>query len=77
MRESGFFTFEVNKSANKIQITNAVEKIFGVNVVDCKVLNTKPKRKMLRTKRGYGVTSSYKKALVRLKKGQTISEIEV
>lgn len=77
LREDNYFIFKVRKDANKIQIKKAVESIYDVKVEDCKIINVKPKRKMLRTRRGYGKTVSVKKAMVKLQKGQTIAELEV
>lgn len=76
LKEGGYYTFKVNKDANKLMISQAVEAIYKVKVIDCKVLRTKPKVKMLRTRRGFGKTATIKKAMVRLEKGQTIPELE-
>ena len=43
--EKGIYTFKVAKSANKIQIKDAVEKTFGVKVASVNTLNTKSKSK--------------------------------
>lgn len=77
LKEQGFYSFIVNRSANKIQVKKAVENLFKVNVLDCKVVNVKPKFKALRTTRGYGKTNNYKKALVKLAKDQKIGELDV
>ena len=69
--EKGIYTFKVAKSANKIQIKDAVEKTFGVKVASVNTLNTKTKSK--RVGRYVGTTKSYKKAIVTLKDGETIN----
>jgi large subunit ribosomal protein L23 len=68
------YVFEVDRSANKIDIKKAVEKMFEVNVISVRTTVVKPKMKMRITKRGvvHGKSPSYKKAYVTLKVGQTI-----
>lgn len=39
------FTFEVDRSANKVEIRNAVERLFSVTVEEVATLNMKPKMK--------------------------------
>ncbi len=69
--EKGIYTFKVAKSANKIQIKEAIEKAFGVKVANVNTLNTKSKKK--RVGRYTGTTKTYKKAIVTLKSGETIN----
>ena len=64
------YTFEVAKSANKIEIAKAVEEIFGVKVVRVNTLTVKPKTKRVRYVAGK--TRSWKKAIVTLAEGDTI-----
>ncbi|MBP2071968.1 large subunit ribosomal protein L23 [Thermoanaerobacterium butyriciformans] len=59
------YTFIVNKNANKIQIKQAVEELFGVDVEKVYTMNYIGKLK--RVGRNVGRTSSYKKAIVKLK----------
>jgi len=70
----GKFGFIVAKSANKLQIKAAVEKMYGVNVVDVNTTIYGGKSKSRFTKAGIisGKTNSFKKAVVTLAKGQTI-----
>ncbi|MBK5244105.1 MAG: 50S ribosomal protein L23 [Eubacteriaceae bacterium] len=58
------FTFKVDKRANKIEIKNAVEVIFGVKVEKVSTMNMKGKLK--RTGRFVGRRSDWKKAIVKL-----------
>lgn len=58
----GKYTFEVNKKATKIDIRNAVEKLFGVKVLDVKTISVKGKEK--RQGVHSGKTSDWKKAIV-------------
>jgi len=58
------------KDANKYQIKDAVEEIFGVKVVRVNTLTVKPKTKRVRYVAGK--TRSWKKAIVTLAEGDTI-----
>ena len=66
--------FEVDKSANKIEIRRAVEKLFGVKVVDVRVANRQGKWK--RMGRFVGQRKDWKKAYVRLAPDQKIEFFE-
>ena len=69
-KENGKYTFKVNPRANKIEIKNAIEKIFNVKVTSIRTLNVKPKKR--RVGRYTGLTNRKKKAIVTLAEGQTI-----
>ncbi len=58
------YVFQVAKEANKTEVRQAVEKIFGVNVAKVNILNVSGKTK--RMGRYVGKTASYKKAVVSL-----------
>lgn len=62
--------FEVHPDANKFQIRDAVESIYGVKVLDVRTLVTHGKLK--RRGSSIGRRPNCKKALVTLKKGETI-----
>lgn len=63
-------TFVVNKIANRKEIKQAVEKIFKVTVKDIRTLSMPGK---VKTVRGHkGMRSGYKKAIIRLKRGDKI-----
>lgn len=73
MRE-GRFTFEVDLHANKVEIRKAVEEIWPVNVV---AVNTAIVRgKVRRQGSSVGQRPDWKKAIVTLREGQTISAFE-
>ena len=74
LREEGKYIFKVNPKATKIQIKEAVRRLFNVKVVDCTVMNVNGKPKRLRYKAG--MTSSWKKAIVKLAEGVTIKIFE-
>ncbi len=71
---SNRFGFVVAKHANKIQIKQAVEDMYGVKVDDVNTMNYKGKAKSRYTKTGYisGRTPAFKKAVITLAKGETI-----
>ena len=69
-REAGKFTFKVDPKANKIEIKEAIEKLFNVKVTAIRTINVKPKKR--RVGRYTGLTNRTKKAIVTLAEGQTI-----
>ena len=70
----GRYGFMVDKKANKIEIKQAVEKVYGVTVEAVKTMNYYGKQKSRFTKTGVieGRKNSQKKAIVYLKQGDTI-----
>jgi len=68
----GKYVFMVSKSANKIQVRNAVEKVYDVKVTAVNIVNVRGKERNFG--RTSGRTSAWKKAVVTLKKGQIIGE---
>jgi len=66
--------FHVAKEANKMQIKNEVEKMYGVTVTSVATSVVPGKEKSRYTKKGMsrGMKSSFKKAYVTLAKGDTI-----
>ena len=60
--QEGKYTFKVNKNATKIDIRNAVEKLFEVKVLNVNTMNVKGKEK--RMGKTSGKTSDWKKAIV-------------
>lgn len=69
------YTFKVLKSANKIEIKQAVEEIFKVKVVSVNTINVLPKR--ARVGQHVGFKPAYKKAIVRLEKDNKIDAFEI
>lgn len=66
----GKYTFQVHPKANKIQVRNAIEKLFKVRVVKVNALTMRGK--MRRFGRSIGKTSDWKKVVVTLKPGDKI-----
>ena len=71
MEEKNTYVFKVDVRANKTQIKQAIEKAFDVKVEKINTLNVHPKDK--RVGRYTGKTNRYKKAIVKLAEGNTIS----
>jgi large subunit ribosomal protein L23 len=67
---AGKYTFRVHPDAHKTEIRQAVEALFEVHVVEVRTasVKSKPKRRGI-TK---GRTRSWKKAMVQVRKGETI-----
>jgi large subunit ribosomal protein L23 len=74
LREEGKYVFKVDPRASKIDIKEAVRRLFNVHPISCTVMRVggKPKRQRNRA----GLTSSWKKAIVRLAKDEKISLFE-
>ena len=72
--DRGAYTFIVDKSANKIEIKNAVEQLFDVKVKAVRTANYRGKWR--RVGSAYGQKASYKKAVVTLAEGQRIDVYE-
>jgi len=68
------YSFFVDRKANKIQIKEAVESTYGVNVGKVRTMNIKPTVKSKYTKTGMvtGTTDALKKAIVQVADGDTI-----
>jgi large subunit ribosomal protein L23 len=74
LREEGKYVFKVDPSATKIQIKEAVRRLFNVHPISCTVMVVGGKPKRQRYKSGY--TASWKKAIVRLPKDEKIGIFE-
>ena len=72
--EANQFAFKVAQRANKIQIKESIEKSFKVSVLKVRTMNVRGKKKRLG--RYQGLKSSWKKAIVTLKEGDTIEYFE-
>ena len=70
MSEQNKTVFKVHPSANKKNIKKNIEKIFKVNVVKINIINIKSKYKLRQGRTS--VKKGYKKAIITLKKGQSI-----
>ena len=65
------YVFRVSPRANKIQIKQAIEKLFNKKVIDVNTCNYRGKKKRERTA-NFGRKANWKKAIVTLKEGDKI-----
>lgn len=74
LNESGKYGFIVDKNANKVEIKNEVEKMYGVTVESVNTMRYQGKQKSRYTKSKVvsGRTSGYKKAIVTVADGEVI-----
>jgi len=71
VRDANTYHFEVDRRATKSQIRHAIEELFpGRRVVDIRTLSVMGRRR--RTRFTIGRTKAWKKAIVRLRPGDTI-----
>ena len=62
--------FKVDRGSNKQSIKKSIEKIFKVKVIKINTINIKGKSKLVKNKKAF--KPGYKKAIITLKKGQSI-----
>jgi large subunit ribosomal protein L23 len=72
--EQGVYGFIVEKTAKKPEIKKAVEKMYGVKVVDIRTMRyaAKPKTRYSKNKIVSGFTNAFKKAIVQVAEGEVI-----
>jgi large subunit ribosomal protein L23 len=70
LSEQNKIVFKVPSSANKENLKKNIEKIFKVNVTKINIINKKKRLKMTRGRKVK--VSGFKKAIITLKKGQSI-----
>ena len=74
--DQNVYTFIVAPGSNKIEIRQAVEQLFNVQVTKVNTLNRKGKRKRNRRMPTFGKRSDTKRAIVTLAEGQRIPLFE-
>ncbi len=70
LSEQNKTVFKVHSKANKKNIKRNIEKLFKVNVIKVNIINRKTKVKIKQGRKSF--QTGYKKAIVTLKKGQSI-----
>ena len=72
--DSGKYAFVIHKDANKIEVKKAIESVYNVTVTKVAVMNMRAKKRRM----GWvsGKRSSWKKAIVTLKEGDSIEYFE-
>ncbi len=73
-QDRGEYTFEVASSANKIEIKSAIEKLWPVKVASVQTMNCRGKSR--RVGGTVGKRPNWKKAVVKLREGDTIEIFE-
>lgn len=73
--EKGKYTFEVKQGTNKIEVKQAVEAAFNVDVVDVNIINVRKKAR--RVGKYSGFRPAVRKAIVTLAEGQTLDVFEI
>lgn len=71
LEEQNKYVFKIYKNANKSEIKEAVEGVYNVDVENVQIVNVHPKKRRI-GKRGEGWRKGYKKAIVKIEKGQKI-----
>ncbi len=74
LRAQQKYVFKVDSRSTKIQIKEAVRRLFNVKVVNCTVMNVKGKMRRVRYRAG--MTAGWKKAIVTLANGESIKIFE-
>jgi len=67
------YVFEVDVNANKVQIRRAIEKIYKVHVEEVNTMNRRGKARRVRYQ--LGRTPAFKRAVVKVRQGETINLI--
>ena len=70
MASHGTYVFAVASDANKLEVKKAVKAVYGHLPTDVRIMNVQGK--LVRAKTGYGRRKDWRKAIVVLKKGETI-----
>lgn len=73
-QDRGEYTFEVNPAANKIEIKSAIERLWPVKVASVQTMNCRGKTR--RVGGNVGRRPHWKKAIVKLREGDTIEIFE-
>ena len=68
--KSNQYVFKVFPKVNKAEIQKAIENLYGINVVSVKIINVLAKKRRLGKTKGW--KKGYKKAIIKIKKGQKI-----
>ena len=76
LADRGVYVFEVPVASNKIEVAKAIEKEYGVDVTGVNILIQKGKQTSRRYGKHAGRRADVKKAIVSLKKGQSIALFE-
>jgi len=70
LSEKNKYVFKVLPKSNKIEVKKAIEDLYGVDVINVRIINIPRRKKRLGKQTGW--TKGYKKAIVKVKEGQKI-----
>ncbi len=70
LEKTGKYVFKVSDNANKPRVKQAVKEIYGIDVLDVRIVKIPRKRKRLGRHQGW--KKGFKKAIVKTKKGQKL-----
>lgn len=73
----GSYTFEVSRSATKIDVKNAIKEVYGVDVKKVTMMVSPKKERIVKRGRIWAKRAVKKKAIVSLKNGKTIDPSKV
>lgn len=76
LASQGFYTFNVDRRAKKHQIKNAIEEQYKVDILEVKIILMKGKSKKVGRTRREVKGKPWKKAIIKVKKGQKIEVFE-
>ena len=74
-QQKSVYTFVVGMEANRVDVKQAVEKIYNVKVADVRTVRVKGKRKRMKNMLLEGKRKDWKKAYVTLKEGHRLDVI--
>lgn len=70
LNKANKYVFKVSPESNKIEIKKAVEGLYGVDVISVNIINVPRKKRRVGKQTGW--RKGYKKAIVKIKQGQSI-----
>lgn len=76
LAKNGLYSFRVDRKARKADVGRVIKEKFKVDILAVKMISYPKKVKNQRTRRSYFTVPAFKKALVKIKKGQTIPYFE-
>lgn len=71
--EQNVYTFEVKRSANKFEVSKAIQALYKVTPVKINIVNKRPAQRLVGSRNRMKQVSGMKKAYVYLKKGDSIN----
>lgn len=72
LQSKGIYTFIISKDATKVDVKKTIKTIYDAEVSEVKIIITPRKTRLIKGRYEFVKRPNYKKAIVSLKKGQTI-----